>query len=163
MTAPLTFQGGNIFGAGTAVQGEVDSNITLQGNVSIEPMSNGLPNLAASPPLNQPLLLTGTITDNGGGFGMTINGGNGTSTITLAGKNTYSGSTVVSAGTLVYSGNDIAPHASKLVLGGATFSTGGHNQTMKSLTVSNSSATALATIDMGATTSAAFCTLAIAA
>ena len=50
----------------------------------------------------------------------------------------------------MYSGNDIAPHASKLVLGGATFPTGGHNQTMKSLTVSNSSATALATIDMGA-------------
>jgi fibronectin-binding autotransporter adhesin len=142
VTAPLTFQGGNIFGPGTAVQAQVDSNITLHGNVSIEPMSNGLPNLT----LNQPLLLTGTITDNGGGFGMTING---PGTITLAGTNSYSGSTVVSAGTLVYSGNDIAPHASKLVLGGATFSTGGHNQTMKSLTVSNSSATALATIDMG--------------
>ena len=139
VTAPLTFQGGNIFGAGTAVQAQVDSNIRLNGNVTIEPMSNGIPNAT----LNQPLLLTGNITDNGGGFGITKLG---LGTVTLSGINTYSGPTTVNAGTLQLGAQGSAPHASSLVLGGGTFATGGFSQTMNKLILTSNS-----TIDMGST------------
>jgi autotransporter-associated beta strand protein len=73
--------------AGVTAQQKIQSNLTLGENVTFS-LANGTS-----------LLVTGgTISDNGGGRNLTLNGGG---TLTLDGANSYGGTTTISAGTLV--------------------------------------------------------------
>ena len=72
----------------------------------------------------------------------------GSGTWTLSGSASYTGSTNVDGGTLAMGAASAASPTSALVLGGGKFDTGGFNQFMNTLTLSNTSA-----IDMGGGTS----------
>ncbi|RYD67330.1 MAG: hypothetical protein EOP83_03045, partial [Verrucomicrobiaceae bacterium] len=100
VTWPITVREGVVIGnAGTAVA-TVPAPFILEGNAILSGFNAALP----APELaNRPLLLTGTISESGGAFSLTKNGLN---TITLSGTgSSYTGATVVNAGTLVVDGS----------------------------------------------------------
>ncbi len=74
------------------------SSLTLNSNRAIT-LSAGGGGLAASSA--DVLTYNGTIIDGGNGYGLTINSGSQTGTVSLGGANTYSGGTTVSGGMLV--------------------------------------------------------------
>ncbi|HEY2762048.1 MAG TPA: autotransporter-associated beta strand repeat-containing protein, partial [Pirellulales bacterium] len=63
----------------------------------------------------------------------------GSSTLTLAGQNSFAGPTQINQGTLQLAAADRLPSASNLILNGGTFATAGFNQTLGTLNVSSSS------------------------
>jgi fibronectin-binding autotransporter adhesin len=94
ITRPMIFNGGNVIGGANATVGTVNSNMVLQGNVTLEALATGIPSLTS----NFPLVLAGNIAESGGSFGVTKAG---VSTMMLTGANGWSGGTVVSGGTLL--------------------------------------------------------------
>ena len=76
------------------------------------------------------LTVQGAISDGGAGYSLTKTG---VGTLILSGSNTYSGGTVVSAGTLMLgSGGSLLPTGA-LTVNGGTFDLGGNSQTVASL------------------------------
>jgi len=71
----------------------ISGNVTLTGNAGLYTQS-GQPNSS--------LKITGVVSDAGSGFNLTANASSGT--ISLAGVNTYTGTTIIGAGTLEISG-----------------------------------------------------------
>jgi fibronectin-binding autotransporter adhesin len=114
LTWPLTMNGSNLIGNAGPVVATVPAPIVLDGNVTLEPLSGGV----ASPSSNNPLTLSGNITDNNAGFGITVTG---STTVTLSGSNTYTGGTTVSSGSnLVVAAAGALPANSTLVNNGST-------------------------------------------
>lgn len=68
----------------------------------------------------------------------------GTGTMTLDGENTYTGATTVTEGTLELGASERLNDASRLILNGGTFATGGFSETMGTVVLSDSSV-----IDLG--------------
>ena len=91
----------------------------------------------------------GSTADGTGKLNLTINGTGGTQT--LGGTNIkYTGTTTITAGTLLLGSANVLPASSPMVLGGGTFSTGGFSQTMTStLTLQDNSV-----IDLGVNSNA---------
>ena len=120
ITVPMTFKGNNDIGGGstTGVTPELDSPITLQGNISFVPLASGNP----SPGSNESLLAAGNITDNSGGFSVTQAGNN---TTTISGTNSWSGGTFVAQGTLKLGSNGALPSGTSATFGNATNGTTG--------------------------------------
>jgi autotransporter-associated beta strand protein len=81
-------------------------------------------------------VVSGVISNGSGTVGV-IKSGAGTWTLTNA--NTYTGDTVVNAGTLALGSGERIANSAALVLAGGTFSTGGFNETLGALTLSASS------------------------
>ena len=107
MASPLVLSGGTLgdtLNNGaltfTAASGTLAQNVTLA--------------------VNSPVTISGSLTDSGSGFSLTKNG---PGTLTLAGNNTYSGSTsAVNAGTLYINGTNATPSiyvAPGMTLGGS--------------------------------------------
>ncbi|MDQ8208668.1 autotransporter-associated beta strand repeat-containing protein [Coraliomargarita sp. SDUM461003] len=69
----------------------------------------------------------------------------GTGTMTLDGENTYTGATTVTEGSLALGASERLNDASRLILDGGTFATGGFSETMGTVVLSESSI-----IDLGA-------------
>jgi autotransporter-associated beta strand protein len=90
------------------------------------------------------------VISNGTGSNTVAVAKNGTGTWTLTGANTYTGLTTINAGTLALGASDRIANTSNLVLGGGAFSTGGFNETVGTLTLTNNT---VATIDLGGGTS----------
>ena len=68
----------------------------------------------------------------------------GAGTITIAGSNTYSGSTKISNGTLMLGADNTIPNASEVILNGGTFDTNGYDDTAGNLTLDATSTINLA-------------------
>ncbi len=92
---------------------------------------------------NLPSEFTGAASGTGGSLTKV-----GTSTSTLSGSNTYTGTTTVSAGTLLLGAANALPDTAALNLSGGTLATGGFSETTGALSV-----TANSSIDTAATTS----------
>lgn len=90
-------------------------------------------------------LVSGIIAD-GAGTVAVVKSGSGT--WTFGGVNSYTGSTTVNAGTLALGAADRIANGSALILNGGTFATGGFNETLGALTLSNN-----ASINFGSGTS----------
>jgi fibronectin-binding autotransporter adhesin len=84
----MIFKGNNNIGSATTTNGIINSNMTLQGNVSFQAYSSGQVTTTG----NNPMTLTGNISESGGSFSLTKQG---VFTATLSGNNTYTGGTVV--------------------------------------------------------------------
>lgn len=85
------------------------------------------------------ITLGGGITSGAGGITMS-----GSYILNLTGNNSYTGATKVTSGTLALGNNNRIADTSGLVMDGGTFSTGGFNETLGTLTV-----TANSIIDLG--------------
>jgi autotransporter-associated beta strand protein len=94
ITRPMIFKGNNIIGGGSnsGTVPTVNSDMTLEGNVTLQSLASGVPNDS-----NNSLILAGSIGESGGSFGITKVGIN---TVTLSGSLSYTGDTTISAGTL---------------------------------------------------------------
>ena len=68
----------------------------------------------------------------------------GTGTLTLAGSNSYQGTTTITQGRLQMGASNVLPNSSNVVLAGGTLATGGNSDTVGTLAVSASSV-----MDMG--------------
>ena len=100
ITRQMIFKGGNIIGAGDATATSAINNpMTIQGSVTLEPMSNGVP----APGSSFPLALQNNITESGGSFAVNKLGVN---TNVLSGANsTWSGASILDAGVLEFAVN----------------------------------------------------------
>ncbi len=100
ITRQMIFKGGNIIGAGDATATSAINNpMTLNGSVTLEPMSNGVP----APASSFPLALQNNITEVGGSFAVNKLGVN---TNVLSGANsTWSGAGTLAAGVLEFAPN----------------------------------------------------------
>jgi autotransporter-associated beta strand protein len=94
ITRPMIFKGNNFIGGGSnsGTVPTVNSNMTLEGNITLQSLASGVPNDS-----NNSLILAGNIGESGGSFGITKVGMN---TVTLSGSLSYTGNTTISAGTL---------------------------------------------------------------
>jgi autotransporter-associated beta strand protein len=160
VTWPLTMMGGNIIGNSGSVLATVPANMTLDGNVTIEPLAGGLPVLTD----NFPLTLTGNITEGTGPDSVTKNGVN---TVTLSGTNSWTGGTFIQQGTIVLGSSAGIPNGTALTLGTAATTTAGtldmagFSPTVGGLatagtgvnTIGNSSTTAVSTLTYAGGTS----------
>lgn len=113
---PLVFKGGNTIGSGNANLATVNSNITLDGSVTLQALASGVPGTG-----NFPIDLKGAISGVGGITKV------GTNSVTLTGTNTYAGATAINGGTLVLGGSNtgssslaVADGAVVQVVNGAT-------------------------------------------
>ena len=88
LASPLVLGGGTL--------GDITNNGGLTFTASTGTLAQ---NIALA--VNSPVTINGGLTDGGGGFGLTKNG---TGTLTLAGNNTFSGSTAVNSGGLYLNG-----------------------------------------------------------
>ena len=114
ITRPMIFLGNNLIGGGSANLSTVNSNMTLEGNVTLEPLTSGNANLT----LNAPLTLAGTIAESGTSASVTKVANN---TVTLSGAgNTWTGGTFIQAGTLQAGINNALPASTALTLGNGT-------------------------------------------
>ena len=91
---PMTMMGGNLIGNGGTISASIASPVTLDGNVTFEPIATG----AGSATANNPLVWTGAITESGGSRNVTKLGIN-TTTLTSANSN-WTGVTEIDAGIL---------------------------------------------------------------
>ena len=100
ITRKMIYKGGNIIGAGDATATSAINNpMTLNGSVTLEPMSNGVP----APNSNFPLALQNNLTESGGSFAVNKLGVN---TNILSGPaNSWSGASTLAAGTLEFAPN----------------------------------------------------------
>ncbi len=135
---------GVLMGNASGTSATVGSPITLEDNLTFEPLVNG----TANPTANNPFVLTGNIGETSGSYRITKTGVN---TVTLSGTNSYSGGTIVNNGTLRTTGTGtIGPGAVTINPTGtasAILSIGGSSQSVQSLTVSPA-ATATASVDV---------------
>ncbi len=126
-TGPVYLNGGAVSANGATAY-TLASPLVLSGGTLGDTLNNGaLTFTAASGTLaqnvtlavNSPVTISGSLTDSGSGFSLTKNG---PGTLTLAGNNTYSGSTAVNAGTLYINGTNATPSiyvAPGMTLGGS--------------------------------------------
>jgi autotransporter-associated beta strand protein len=160
VTRPIVVNGaGIILGSGSTTLATIDSPITLQGDVTIEPTAG----LATAPAANNPLTLNGSITESGGSHSLTkagtSAGSTGPATLTLAGTNTYTGGTNIQYGTIkaasagaipstgTVSFGDVGNDPATLDLNGNTVTVGGlANVGAGAASIGNSSTTAAATL-----------------
>jgi autotransporter-associated beta strand protein len=164
LSGSSSFSGGTVLNAGTLEVG----NASALGTGSLTAASNSVLQATASATLaNAVVLSTGstlTVNDNGNALGLSgsVSGSgslskSGAGTLTLGGSNSYTGTTVVSAGTL-RSGNANALGSSALtVSAGAAVDLAGNNLTTASIAgtgkVTNSTGSATLTLgDAGSTT-----------
>lgn len=119
---------GNSGGAtvGYTLSGTGTNTLTLSnsGNGAVITVTDGTHVIDAPVVLADNLTLTGggtlafgsssSITDNGGGFALTMNG---PGTLILSGSDNYSGGTTVDAGTLILTSNTALPPGSNLTIG----------------------------------------------
>ena len=151
-TKPMIIESGgafNMFGATNILDKKIVSN---GGRIWMESGTTNTIGVAANP---QPITLNANTTiDTAANTMLTINssiGGTGGITkinpgiVQLNGNNTYTGDTIVNAGTLQLGAADRISDSSNLVLGGGTFIARGFNETMNRVGV-----TAASTIDFGA-------------
>ena len=93
ITWPMTFNGNNTIGNGGGTVAIIDSNATLNGNVTFESITGALPSLTA----NDPLRMTGTISGVGSVTKL------GAASLVLANTaNSYSGGTNIDGGILQF-------------------------------------------------------------
>jgi len=74
----------------------------------------------------------------GSGAGLTLNGNGGT--LTLSGANTYTGTTLISAGTLALSGTGTLGNGAALTLGGGTLDLGGLSPAVGAVSITSAAA-----------------------
>jgi autotransporter-associated beta strand protein len=100
ITVPMIMEGNNSIGGGTGTGtvGQIDSPITLKGNVNLQGLASGA---VPSPAQNNPIILAGNISESGGSFGLSAIGNN---TTTLAGTNSYTGNTTINSGATIQIG-----------------------------------------------------------
>jgi fibronectin-binding autotransporter adhesin len=127
----MIFQGNNLIGNASPGLATVESNMTLNAPVTLEPL-NGLS--GGTPNNNYPLALTGNI---GGTGSLTAYG---STTVTFSGSNSYSGGTNVQMGVLQLGSNNALPSGGDLTLGDSSGDTGtldmaGFNATVGGLSV----------------------------
>ena len=163
VTAPMTFKGNNIIGGGstTGTTPTLSAPITLQGNITFEPMAGGFP----TPGTNSLLIVAGNIIDNSGGFSVTQFGDN---TTTLSGTNTWTGSTNINRGILKLGSATALPtganvaftssggNAPTLDLAGFSPTVNGLSSTTGNGVVTNSSTTTNSTLNYSATGTSSF-------
>ena len=123
-------------GGGTATIQSDAGLLTLNGNVTSTSGSR-TPTFAGA----GNGVVNGVISDGAGNISVVKNG---IGTWTLAGNNLYTGATVVNAGTLALGASDRIHNASALTLAGGTFATGGFNETIGALNLTENS-----TLDFG--------------
>jgi fibronectin-binding autotransporter adhesin len=112
ITRPLVFLGNNILGPGSTAASFVDSTITLEGNVTLEPLTSGNPNLT----LTGQLTLAGTIAETVSSSVTKV----ANNTVTLSGAgNTWTGGTFIQQGTLQAGINNALPATTLVTLGAA--------------------------------------------
>ena len=118
---------------GNAVQITADSTfiagannpLTFDGPVTL----TGSRTLTTNSPGN--IVFSGIIGDGGNGYSLTLGAGS-TNTLVLSGANTYSGGTVVMAGTLTAGTNNVIPDTGSLQVNG-TFNLAGNTDTVSNL------------------------------
>jgi fibronectin-binding autotransporter adhesin len=88
----MVFKGKNIVGAGSTTLATLNSNMELDGNITLQGLASGVAGTG-----NNPLTLKGNITENGGLFSITKNG---PFVATLTGTNNWSGGTNINAGSI---------------------------------------------------------------
>lgn len=98
-------------------------------------------NLTLNPSVGQTPIYSGIIKD--GAVGMTLIK-TGAGTQTLSGTNTYTGSTIINAGTLALGTNNVLPSASSVIMAGGILNTATYTNTLSTLEVTGS-----ATINLG--------------
>jgi len=124
-TRNMIFKGGNTIGSGNGTLASISDPMSLQGNVTLEPMLNGVPDTTD----NFPLTLNGSITESGGSFGITKLG---VDTNVLSGSaNVWSGASAVNAGTLEFAPNAVTGTSTSSI--GSVSGTGGGNITIDAL------------------------------
>ncbi len=89
----------------------------------------------------------------GSGAGLTLNGNGGT--LTLSGANAYSGTTLISAGTLALSGAGTLGNGAALTLGGGTLDLGGLSPVVGAVSITNAAVSGN-TIQNGSLTAASY-------
>ncbi|WP_367874223.1 beta strand repeat-containing protein [Luteolibacter sp. Populi] len=99
VTWPYTLREGAAIGNAGAGLATIPAPIILEGNALLVGFNASAPD----PTFNRPLTLTGDITESGGSFGLTKNG---ISVVNFSGTaNSYTGPTVVNAGSLIVDGS----------------------------------------------------------
>ena len=107
-------------GAGTALINNLGGNNTISAPVQIES------NTSVAAAGSSMLTLAGAISEQGGSFGLTVNG---TGTVILSGNNNYSGGTTLSSGTLDVTGSGtLGASTDTLTVAGGTLDLGGTSQ-----------------------------------
>jgi autotransporter-associated beta strand protein len=93
LARPIVLKGNNVVGSGSGTAGIITSNMSLEGDITLEALGSGVPSLTA----NNPLTIEGVISESGGARSVTKLG---VSTVTLTGDNTYTGGTTITGGTV---------------------------------------------------------------
>ena len=112
---------------------KLNGNLTFTGSVAGTTMS-----------------LLGNISETGGPHSVTVNNANAGAAVVLAGSNTYSGPTTVTAGLLQLGAANSVPSTSRLVMNGGTFNTGGFSNQTGSLQTLASSVLDMSTVNSSA-------------
>jgi autotransporter-associated beta strand protein len=118
-------------GSGTALINNLGGNNTISAPVQIES------NTSATAAGGSVLTLAGAISEQGGSFGLTVNG---PGTVVLGDNNTYSGGTTLSFGTLDVSGSGtLGSSTGALTVDGGTLNLGGTSQTVGAVNITGAS------------------------
>ncbi|HUO08957.1 MAG TPA: autotransporter-associated beta strand repeat-containing protein [Phycisphaerae bacterium] len=94
ITWPITMNGNNTLGNGGGTVAIIDSNATLNGNITFEAITGALPSLTA----NDPIRWAGTLSGTGG-----VTKLGAASLVLLSNANAYSGGTAIDGGILQFS------------------------------------------------------------
>jgi autotransporter-associated beta strand protein len=142
VTWPLIFDGSNLIGNASSTVATIPAPITLSGNVIFTPLNGGI----ADPSSNNPLTMTGNISQSGGSFSMTKSGVN---TLTLSGANNWTGGTNIQQGTLIMGSSAALPIGGAVTFGdtsndSSTLDLNGNSPTIGGLTVTGSGTATIA-------------------
>jgi autotransporter-associated beta strand protein len=117
---PMIFKGNNLIGSGNGTIATINSDMQLDGNVTLQSLASG-----AAANNNNPLELKGAITGVGGITKVGLN------SVTLSGAQTYAGATAVTGGTLLIGGNSTGSSSLSVSDGATVQLKAGSNVTLK--------------------------------
>jgi autotransporter-associated beta strand protein len=155
VTWPMTFNGNNLIGnASTSTLATIASNMTIvTGNVTLVPLNGGV----AVPAQNVPFTLTGNIGENSGA-GATVTKA-GVNTVTLSGTNTWTGGTLLQAGTLKAGSSGAIPSTGTVTMGDLANDSAVLDLNGNTITVGGLASLGTGTLQIGSSSTAAASTL----